>query len=150
MPMTRLKPLQLWSRIARHILLSTLVGLSAVDVAGCRGDRGVAPLPPGDGPLTGTWIQPGVDTWVQLDLSQSGARVVGYYRTGSANFGGSLSDPIRVTGTASLPQATLQWNDGAPRTMNATLAADGDSLTGSWFTPGQPPTPFFRFQRKTQ
>jgi hypothetical protein len=150
MPKTRLQPPRLTSRITRRVLLSSLVGLCAVYVAACRGDRGVAPLPPGDGALTGKWIQPSVDTWVQLDLSQSGTRVVGYYRTGSANFGGSLSDPIPITGTATLPRATLQWNDGAARTMNATLSADGDSLTGTWSTPGQPPTSFFRFQRSTQ
>lgn len=149
MPKTRLKLLRLTSRILR-ILPSLFAGLSAVYVAACLGDRGVAPLPRGDGPLTGRWVQPGVDTWVQLDLSQSGTRVVGYYRTGSANFGGSLSDPIRVTGTAALPQATLQWSEGVPRTMNATLSADGDSLTGTWSAQGFPPTPFFRFTRSTQ
>lgn len=117
-------------------------------VAACHSDRGLAPLPPGDGLLTGTWIQPGIDTWVQLDLSQSGGFVVGYFRMGSANFGGSLSDPIAITGTAALPRATLQWTEnGVQRTMNATLSGDGDSLTGTWFTPGQPATPFFRFER---
>ena len=150
MPNERLQLPRLASRITRRVLLSAFVGLCAVYTAACRSDQGIAPLPPGDGPLTGKWIQPSVDTWVQLELSQSGARVVGYYRTGSANFGGSLSDPIWVTGTAALPQVTLQWTEyGTQRTMNATLSADGDSLNGTWGNSGQPPTPFFRFQRAT-
>ena len=150
MPKTRPQPPRLATRITRRIFLSALVGLCTVYVAAC-GDGGVGPLPRGDGPLTGTWIQPSVDTWVQLDLSQSGERVVGYYRTGSANFGGSLSDPIRITGTAALPQATLQWTEnGVQRTVNATLSADGDSLTGTWSIPGQPATPFFPFHRSTK
>jgi hypothetical protein len=135
----------------RRVLRSALVGLCVLYTVACRGDKGIAPLPPGDGPLTGKWIQPSIDTWVQLELSQSGARVVGYYRTGSANFGGSLSDPIWVTGTAALPQVTLQWTEsGTQRTMNATLSTDGDSLNGTWGNSGQPATPFFRFQRATQ
>ena len=109
--------------------------------------RSVVPLPPGDGPLTGTWIQPSVDTWIQLDLSQSGAQVVGYYRRGSASFGGIVSYPLAVSGTAALPQATLQWSDGGPTTMNATLSNNGDSLTGTWSMEGAPPVPFFRFLR---
>ena len=151
MPNTRLQPPRLTSRITRRVLLSTFISLCAVYVAACRGDHGVAPLPPGDGSLTGTWIQPSVDTWIRLDLSQSGARVVGYYRRGSANFGGSLSDPISITGSAALPQATLRWTEnGVQLTMNATLSGDGDSLTGTWSASGQPATPFFRFQRSTQ
>jgi hypothetical protein len=151
MPKTRRQPPRLTSMITRRRVLNAFVGLCAMCVAACRSDRGLGPLPPGDGSLTGTWIQPGIDTWVRLDLSQSGGRVVGYYRTGSANFGGSLSDPIGVTGTATLPQATLQWTQsGVQRTMNATLSGDGDSLTGTWSTPGQTATPFFRFQRSPQ
>jgi hypothetical protein len=146
----KLPPSRLGTETHRRVFLSVLIGLCAMHFAACGGDGGLAPLPPGDGPLTGTWIQPGIDTWVQLDLSQSGSRVVGYYRTGSANFGGSLSDPIPVTGTAALPQATLQWTENGVRTMNATLSADGDSLTGTWSLSGQPATPFFRFQRATQ
>lgn len=146
MPTTTVQPRSMF-RITRRVLVSALVGLCTVNVVACR-DGGIAPLPPGDGPLTGTWIQPSVDTWVQLDLSQSGARVAGYYRTGSANFGGRLSSPTWITGTAALPQATLQWNDnGVHTTMNATLSADGDSLTGTWSATGQPATPFFRFLR---
>jgi len=137
--------------LTRRVLLSAVVGLCAAYDVACH--SGVAPLPPGDGPLTGTWIQPGVDTWVQLDLSQVGGRAVGYYRTGSAEFRGGpgLTAPIRIAGTVALPQATIQWIDnGGLETMNATLSADGDSLTGTWHAPGQPPTPFFRFQRSTQ
>jgi hypothetical protein len=107
----------------------------------------VVPLPPGDGPLTGTWMQPSVDTWVQLDLSQSGSRVVGYYREGSGVFGGLVMYPISITGTAALPQATLQWIDAGLTTMNATLSADGESLTGTWSAHGQPAVPFRFFQR---
>lgn len=144
MPKMRLPPPRITSKITRRVLLCAVVGLCAVYVVAC-GDAGVAPLPRGDGPLTGTWIQPSVDTWIQLDLSQSGARVVGYYRTGSANFGGRLSDPIRITGTAALPEVTLQWIDnGAQRTMNATLSADGDSLTEIRSPSGQPAMPFVR------
>lgn len=146
MPKTTLQPPRLTARIVRRVLLTAFVGLSA-----CHGDRGLAPLPPGDGPLTGTWIQPSVDTWVQLDLSQSGGRVVGYYRTGSANFGGSLSDPIPVTGVASLPQVTLEWTeDRALRTMNATLSTDGKTLNGTWSSGNEPATPFRSFNRSTQ
>jgi hypothetical protein len=148
---TSLLPPRLTSRTARRVLRAAFLGLCAIYVASCRSDRGVAPLPLGDGPVTGTWIQPSVDTWTQLDLSQSGDRVVGYYRTGSANFGGSLSDPIWITGTTALPHAALQWTEnGVQRTMNATLSSDGDSLTGTWSTPGQPGIPFFRFQRSTK
>ncbi len=147
MPKTRLQLPRFTFSIRRRVLLAVCVGLCAVYAVACR--DGLAPLPPGDGPLTGTWIQPSVDTWVQLDLSQSGTRVVGYLREGSAP-SGKLSDPIRVTGTATLPQATIQWpENGVERTMNATLSADGDSLTGTWSASGQPPTPFFRFTRAT-
>jgi hypothetical protein len=107
----------------------------------------IVPLPPGDGSLTGTWIQPNIDTWIQLDLSQSGTRVVGYYRTGFASGGGWLSAPTPVAGIAALPQATLEWSDGGQVTMNATLSADGDSLTGTWSRPGQPSAPFRGFHR---
>lgn len=107
----------------------------------------VAPLPPGDGPLTGTWIEPSIDNWIQLDLSQSGTRVVGYYRTGSANFGGFLSYPTPISGTTTLPQAMLEWSDGGQVTMNATLSVDGDSLTGTWSVAGQPAIPFRGFHR---
>ena len=151
MPKTRRQPPRLASAMTRRRALNAFVGLCAACIAACRSDRGIAPLPPGDGLLTGTWKQVAIDTWIQLDLSQSGDRVVGYYRRGSANFGGSLSDPISVTGTAALPQATLQWTQsGVRRTMNATLSGDGDSLTGTWSTPGQTATPFFRFQRSPQ
>jgi hypothetical protein len=108
----------------------------------------IAPLPPGDGPLTGTWIQPNIDTWIQLDLSQSGASVVGYQRTGFASGGGFMSAPIAVTGSAGLRQATLQWSDGAEQvTMYATISANGDSLTGTWSHSGQATVPFRRFLR---
>jgi hypothetical protein len=148
MPMTRHQLPRLTFSITRRVLLTACVGLCTVYAVACR--DGLAPLPPGDGPLSGTWIQPSVDTWVQLDLSQSGARVVGYYRTGSANFGGSVSDPIRVTGTAALPQATLQWTDGSGlETLYVTLSPDGDSLTGTWAAAGQPANPFRAFHRST-
>ena len=146
MPKTRQQPPRLASRITRRVLLSALVGLCA-----CHGDHGLVPLPHGDGPLTGTWVQPSVDTWIQLDLSQTGTHVVGYYRTGSANFGGSLSDPIAVTGIASLPQVTLEWTDNrALWTMNATLSADGKTLTGTWSSGNQPATPFRAFNLAPQ
>ena len=149
MPKTRPQPPRLTIRMTRRRLLNACVGFCAMGVAACHSDHGVAPLPPGDGLLTGTWIQPSIDTWVQLDLSQSGGVVVGYFRTGSANFG--LSDPIAITGTAALPRATLQWTQNEIQTtMNATLSGDGDSLTGTWSVPGQPATPFFRFQRTTR
>src|SRR6185437_5202137 len=116
MPKTTLQPLLLTHTITRRVLLSVCIGLCAVYAGACR--DGLAPLPPGDGPLSGKWVQPGVDTWVQLELSQSGTRVVGYYQTGSAP-SLKLSDPIRITGTAALPQATLEWSDaGQLETMN--------------------------------
>lgn len=151
MPKTRLHPPLSKSRFTRRVRLNAFVCLYTVLALACSGDRGLAPLPPGDGPLTGKWIQPSVDTWIQLELSQSGSRVVGYYRTGSANFGGSLSDPISVTGIAALPNVTLEWNEGHTlRTMNATLSADGNTLTGTWNLADQPATPFRGFNRATQ
>jgi len=148
MPKTRLQLPRFTFSIKRRVLLAVCVGLCAVYAVACR--DGLAPLPPGDGPLTGTWVQPGVDTWVQLDLSQSGTRVVGYYRTGGVVGGVRLSDPIRITGTAALPQATLQWTDEAGlETMNVTLSTEGDSLTGTWAAPGQPAIPFRTFHRST-
>lgn len=148
MPNMRQRPSRRVIRMNRRVLLSAFTGLSMAFVAACHGDGAVAPLPPGDGALTGTWIQPSIDTWVQLDLSQSGARVVGYYRTGSANFGGGLSNPIPVTGTAALPQVTLQWTDGGVQwTMNATLSTNGDTLNGEWSASGQPATTIRGFHR---
>jgi hypothetical protein len=150
-PNTTLQPPRHMSAMIRRVILTAVVGLCAAYTIACRSDGGLAPLPRGDGPLTGKWIQPSVDTWVQLDLSQSSTRVVGYYRTGSANFGGSLSDPIWVTGATALPHVILQWTEnGAPFTMDATLSADGDSLAGTWGRSGQPGTLFFRFQRATR
>lgn len=141
MPNTRQQP--------HRAFFSALVALCTLYALACN-DGGIEPLPPGDGPLTGQWIQTGIDTWVQLDLSQSGTRVVGYYRTGSANFGGSLSDPIIVTGTAAPTAVTLQWSvNGVRQTMNATLSADGDTLTGTWGTSSQV-VPFAPFHRSTK
>ena len=134
--------------LTTRLKLIAVLAFCVVYAVGCHHDGGLAPLPPGDGPLTGTWIQPSVDTWVQLELSQSGSRVVGYYQGGSANFGGSLSKPIAVTGTAALPQVTLQWTDnGTHWTMDATLSTDGSTLTGTWSSAGQPAQSFRSFHR---
>jgi hypothetical protein len=150
MPNRTLQPPRYMSAIFRRVVLGAVLASCAGFTIACKND-GVGPLPPGDGPLTGKWIQPSIDTWVQLDLSQSSTRVVGYYRTGSANFGGSLSAPTWVTGTAALPHVILQWSEnGAPFTMDATLSADGDTLSGTWGRSGEPGTPFFRFRRATR
>lgn len=150
MSKTRLQAARRTSRIVRFFLGGAVVGFCALSALAC-GDGGIAPLPPGDGPLTGKWIQPSIDTWIQLDLSQSGTRVVGYHRNGSANFGGSLSNPVWVTGVAALPDVTLRWSEnGEQWTMEATLSPDGDSLTGKWNTSSQPPRSFFRFQRSAK
>jgi hypothetical protein len=149
------------STTTRRTLLSAFIGLCAASVAACHGESVVRPLPPGDGSLTGTWIQPGIDTWTQLDLSQSGARVVGYHRFGSVYFG--LRDSILITGTAALPQVTLQWTqyfviargtETVRTTVNATLSANGDSLTGTYsvWDSANPPTatfPLEPFRRST-
>lgn len=147
-PDTRRQPYMLE---IRRIIFTVVIGLSTLCALACGGDHGLAPLPPGDGPLTGKWIQPSVDTWEQLDLSQSGSRVVGYYRVGSANFGGNLSDPVSVTGTAALPHVILNWTAyGTAYTMDATLSANGDSLTGTLASSGQPGSiSFFPFHRAT-
>ena len=130
---------------------TAVLAFCAAFALGCHHDGGLAPLPPGDGPLTGKWIQPSVDTWVQLELSQSGSRVVGYYQQGSANFGGSLSKPTAITGTAALPHVTLQWTqDGGGVAMDATLSADGDSLTGTESFAGHPAQSFNAFYRSKQ
>ena len=151
MPKARPQPTRRTFRIGRRLRVIALIGFSALYAVACGGDGGVGPLPPGDGPLTGTWIQPSVDTWVQLDLSQSGTRVVGYHRYGSANFGGNLSDRNDVTGTASLSHVTLQWTEnGALWTMDATLSTDGDTLNGTWSPSGQPAAAFRAFHRSTQ
>jgi len=136
----------------RRVIFTAVMSFAAICAIAC-GDHGIAPLPPGDGPLTGKWIEPGVDTWVQLDLSQSSSRVVGYYRLGSANFGNGarLSDPVPVTGTAALPHVILNWTtNGTAFTMDATLSADGNSLTGALGPSGQPGASSSRFNRATQ
>src|SRR5690242_17323882 len=65
----------------------------------------------GDPPLTGRWIQPGLDTWAELDLDQLGTALCGEFSL-NGPFDVHHGSAYVVTGSASPPQFTLTWTEG--------------------------------------
>lgn len=95
--------------------------------SGCGSNS--APTGPLDPALTGKWIIPSVDTWLQLTLEQRGAAVsgtFGYYSPVAS------PDTYILSGTATLPHVLLTWTqDGNVETFDAVLSANQDTLSGT-------------------
>jgi len=90
---------------------------------------GSSPSGPLDPALTGNWVIPGVDTWVQFSLEQRGSKVTGIFGYYSPV---SSPDVHLVSGTATLPHVVLMWTEEhSPQTFDATLSSDQQSLTGT-------------------
>jgi hypothetical protein len=104
----------------------------ALVLAGCYAST----TEPANGPLTGTWIIVGVDTYVQLSLEQRDTLVTGNHGLGGFTGGvdGFTPGPP-VSGTATLPSVTLHWTSMVGSTtyhytFAATLSDDGQTLSG--------------------
>ena len=121
-----------------------ILALIATTVAACTGGTGPA------APLTGCWVQSGVDTYAELSLVQHAAAV-----TGTFSLCGALSGcPLQygVGGEVLYPHVVLQWTEqnGARYdvTFDATVTPDGDTLKGTMAVNGQPPGPTNYFGRR--
>ena len=95
--------------------------------SGCGSNS--APTGPLDPALTGNWVIPSVDTWLQLTLEQRGAVVSGTFGYYSPV---AKPDTYVLSGTAALPHVVLTWRQGSDvETVDALLSANQDTLSGS-------------------
>lgn len=112
------------------MLWLTLVSLA---LAGCGGGGGNDPIPAGDG-LTGTW-----DTYYYqettskdwLGLRQSGGTLEGHWNP-------SAGSAYSVTGTidGSLVKIQVQAPEPAHFSIDAQVASDGQTMSGTWIVSG--------------
>lgn len=111
----------------RRILILTAVVMlaSCSDGIGprpttCAGNSG----PPWPATVAGCWVQIGVDTYTELDLTQDGTTVTGTVSSCGALDG--CTSFSEVTGTVLLPHVVLQWAD---ERTDATLVPSADTLS---------------------
>ena len=107
--------------------------------ATCSGNSG----PPWPATVAGCWVQVGVDTYTELDLTQEGTAL-----TGTVSSCGALSGCTafsEVTGTVLFPHVVLKWTN---ERTDATLAETSDMLsfdtTSTGGGPGVYTPPFVR------
>ena len=116
-------------------------------VALCIG-CGSAEGPPLDPALTGRWVESGIDTYAVLTLEQRGSAVSGTF--GAGGFGG-VATRYKVTGTAHLPHVALRWTEKNGQNyhvlMDATLSADGQTLSATLSVNGESPGLVSSFRR---
>lgn len=85
----------------------------------CSGNAG----PPWPATVTGCWVQTGVDTYIELDLTQDGTTLTGTVRGRGLGGCGVSSE---VTGTVVSSHVVLRFEG---QTTDVTLSATADKLT---------------------
>lgn len=118
-------------------------GLMLLSVVGCGRTTGPSitskPCPeaspvPSTWPanVTGCWIQPSIDTWTELRLTQRGSTVSGAYVACGVVGGLGCNTLSQVSGSVAFPSVVLHWTaQGVVYRFSATMSATADTLAGT-------------------
>jgi hypothetical protein len=88
-----------------------------------------SPSGPTDPALTGEWISPSVDSYMQFTLQQRGGNVSGTFAS-TTLVGGTRT--FRLGGVAELPRVEITWLESLQRnSFDGTLSDDQQSITGT-------------------